>query len=98
MRLWADRYQEGLCVLSSLLQIPAANVRNDKATTGSSQSKMPDDFVKKWAKYVALDNVAYQYANLRLNMQLHDYEKCKPANLPPMDVLEGYMEKFSPYM
>ena len=46
-----------MCVLAEELKIDLPKVKNDKSTTGSKRSNIPDDFTTKWAAYANRDEV-----------------------------------------
>ena len=51
--------------MADMLGITNTAFKNDKATTGSKKSSMPEDFLTKWAPYASSDELLYEYANAR---------------------------------
>jgi hypothetical protein len=51
--------------MADMLGIKNTAFKNDKATTGSKKSSMPEDFLTKWKPYAASDELLYEYANAR---------------------------------
>jgi len=77
-----ERYEASICVLRELLRIPkkyVKDMRNDKATTGSTKRPLPPEMAQVYAPYVALDNELHAYAHMRLDQDLAQSDSCSEA-------------------
>ena len=64
-------------MMADMLGITNTKFKNDKATTGSKKSSMPQDFLETWKPYAASDELLYEYAGARLDESLLTHTKCQ---------------------
>jgi len=93
-----ERYQESLCVMADMLGIKNTAFKNDKATTGSKKSSMPEDFLTKWKPYAASDELLYEYANARLDESLLSRSKCQTSTRIVESDVQYRLNKFGAYL